>query len=389
MRTPPVMLLATFVLPLALLAGCDGPVEPDLTPGTLEFRVTTSGVDHDRSGYAVEINGQPVGRVFAQGSFTLKLPPASYEVRLAGLQSNCAVQGGPVSVQIAAGAHHSAAMAVTCTALPSLSGRIVWLRNWEIWQAMPDMTGAELMLPNPGILRWGMTISPDRKWVAYTQSLPGSAPTNVMVSTFNGDEPFAVAASTALDQTPAWTADGRLLFISNRRGEGNDLWVTGFDGAPPVRIADNVHHPVVSPDGARVAFASTREGAFDVYVMNLDGSGVLRLTSNDFYEAEPSWSPDGSRIAFIAQAGAPSYSVHVMDADGGNRHQVTSPGGRFPNNSGWDGVPTWSPDGTRIIFQTRIQPGWWDLFVVDVDGGNETRLTDTPMVPNQNAIWLP
>jgi Tol biopolymer transport system component len=389
MRTPPVMLLATFVLPLTLPACGDSSVEPDLTPGTLEFRVTTSGIDHDRSGYAVELNGQAVGRVFAQGSLTLKLPPASYEVRLAGLQSNCAVQGAPVSFQLAAGADHSAAMAVACTALPSLSGRIVWLRNYEIWQANSDMTGAELLIPNPGGFRWGLTISPDRKWVAYTQRLPGSAPAKVMVTTFNGDEPWTVAASTAVDQTPAWTADGRLLFISNRRGQGNDLWVTGFDGAPPARIADNVHHPVVSPDGTRVAFASPREGEFDVYVMNLDGSGVTRLTSNAFYEAEPSWSPDGSRIAFIAPADPPSLDVHVMDADGSNRRRVTSSGQRFPPTPGWDAVPTWSPDGTRIIFETRIQVGWWDLYVVDVDGANETRLTDTPMVPNQNAIWLP
>jgi Tol biopolymer transport system component len=198
-----------------------------------------------------------------------------------------------------------------------------------------------------------------------------------------------VAASTGVDQTPAWTADGRLLFISNRHGQGNDLWVTGFDGTPPVRLAENVHHPAVSPDGTRIAFASPRAGEFDVYVMNLDGSGVVRLTSNDFYEAEPSWSPDGSRIAFIAVADEPNLDVHVMDADGANRQSVTSSRNRFPPQLGWDAFPTWSPDGIRIIFETRIQVGWWELYVVDADGGNETRLTNDQWVPNQNAIWLP
>jgi hypothetical protein len=174
MSTPLVILFVTTVLSLVLAACGDDPVEPDLTPGTLELRVTTSGVDHDRSGYLVEVNGQSAGRVYAQGSLTLTLPPASYEVRLAGLQSNCAVQGPSVSFQLAAGTDHSAALEVACTALPSLSDRIVWLRRYEIWQANPDMTGAEVLVPNPGGFRWGMTISPDRKWVAYTQRLPES-----------------------------------------------------------------------------------------------------------------------------------------------------------------------------------------------------------------------
>ncbi len=89
-------------------------------------------------------------------------------------------------------------------------------------------------------------------------------------------------------------------------------------------VTDQVHltksqsldsYPDWSPDGTRVAFSSHREGGFNVFVMNSDGSGTVRLSDNDGKEnGGPDWSPDGSKIAFTSYQG--NLDVFVMNADG-------------------------------------------------------------------------
>ena len=73
------------------------------------------------------------------------------------------------------------------------------------------------------------------------------------------------------------------------------------NGASPVRLTNTFaadYRPAWSPDGARIAFVSTRDGNPEIYVMNADGTSPVRLTSYAGYDADPAWSPDGSRIAF-------------------------------------------------------------------------------------------
>jgi TolB protein len=210
-----------------------------------------------------------------------------------------------------------------------------------------------------------------------------------MIATFSGDAPRPVAASPHRDQMPEWSADGRLLFLSNRRGAGNDLFITGFDGAAPELVAENVHLHRVSPDGTRILFTRTVAGHADVYVMGLNGSGVTRLTSGSFYESEAEWSPDGSRIAFVAQPDL-NYDIYLMDADGSNRMRVTRSADRVPiPTGGWDATPRWSPDGKRLIFETRVTVGWWDVLVLDLGTGAEVRLIAEDRVANQNPVWVP
>jgi Tol biopolymer transport system component len=83
--------------------------------------------------------------------------------------------------------------------------------------------------------------------------------------------------------------------------------------------------PTWSPDGRRIAFESKRGGNFDIYVMNADGSGQRRLTQSG---GDPAWSPDGRRIAFVGDSG-----IYVMHADGSGLRSLTpNAGDAFP---GW------------------------------------------------------
>ena len=106
------------------------------------------------------------------------------------------------------------------------------------------------------------------------------------------------------------------------------------------------YSPAWSPDGQRIAFVSFRDGNYEIYVMNADGSEITRLTDTSRYAARvfdgsPAWSPDGQRIAFQSDRDG-NYEIYVMYADGSAPTRLT--------DGSDNGNPVWSPDGQRIAF---------------------------------------
>jgi hypothetical protein len=118
-----------------------------------------------------------------------------------------------------------------------------------------------------------------------------------------------------------------------------------------------------------IAFASNRDGNWEIYVMNADGSGVTRLTNNPADDRVPSWSPDGRRIAFDSKRDG-NYEIYVMNADGSGQTNLT-------NNPADDYMPSWSPDGRRIAFDSK-RDGNYEIYVMNADGSGVTRLTNNP-----------
>ena len=99
-----------------------------------------------------------------------------------------------------------------------------------------------------------------------------------------------------------------------------------------------------SPTG-RIAFNSYRDGNSEIYVINADGSGLQRLTSNDDKDTCPAWSPDGTMIAFVSDRDR-NHEIYVMRADGSDQRRLTdTPGSEFH--------PDWSPDGAYIAFRAE------------------------------------
>ena len=126
----------------------------------------------------------------------------------------------------------------------------------------------------------------------------------------------------------------------------------------------------------------------EIYIMNADGSAQRRLTDSPGMDIDPDWSPDGSKIVFVSKRETESGALYVMNADGSDQrplipnHRCTppSPPPASPPVCLGDEQPTWSPDGTMIAFVGFAQedPGFSDIFVVRVDGTDERRLTHTP-----------
>ena len=154
----------------------------------------------------------------------------------------------------------------------------------------------------------------------------------------------------------------------------------------------------------RIAFETTRDGNFEIYSMNPDGSDQVNLTRDPAEDTDPVWSPDGTRIAFV-KASEGHRNIYVMNADGSGQTNLT-PGPETTSQANGGVEPTWSPDGTRIAYnhsgaiwvmnssdgsgKTRltdgIQPSWsvhneiafvrgGDIWVMNADGSNQRQLT--------------
>jgi Tol biopolymer transport system component len=130
--------------------------------------------------------------------------------------------------------------------------------------------------------------------------------------------PARITLSPAVDINPAWSPEGiRLAFASNRKGN-YDIWFLDL-GRKPKRLTRNDaadFDPAWSPDGRQVAFTRrTSAGNYDIFVIDADGGGLTRLTNSPAEDAEPNWSPTGEQIAFVSDRDG-DYEIYVMNADG-------------------------------------------------------------------------
>ncbi len=163
------------------------------------------------------------------------------------------------------------------------------------------------------------------------------------------------------------------------------IYVMNSDGSNRVRLGVGqsgfLSAPTWSPDGSRIAFVSDRSGHDDIWVMNSDGSDPVNLTPDEARDHSPAWSPDGEWIAFASVRDSLYWEIYLMRPDGSDVQRLTW----------WDDAsdlwPSWSPDGTRLAFASK-RDGNWEIYIMDRDGGNLVRLTDNP-ADDTNPAWSP
>ena len=151
---------------------------------------------------------------------------------------------------------------------------------------------------------------------------------------------------------------GRIVFTSLRDGNA-EIYVMDAHGRNQENLTNHPaddRHPDWSPDGTKIAFASSRDGSpYQIYEMDADGENVIRLTEGQGRMGHPDWSPDGGKIAFSIEDR--EYHIDVMDADGRNREKLE-------NQALY---PSWSPDGKQIAC-VSFGDGHGDIYVMRADG---------------------
>jgi hypothetical protein len=263
---------------------------------------------------------------------------------------------------------------------------------WSLLTVQPDGSGRTVLVDRGQEPAW----SADGERVAFNHDL------DIFVLDAHGSRNLT-GTSTVTEADPTWSPDGtKIAFTRNVPGVGFfgafEIFVMNADGSDQTRltrarddgVAFHSYEPTWSPDGARIAFTRTifpGDGRFDeeIYVMNRDGSGVERLTFNHppgepsggAYDIQPDWSPDGELIAFESRRGGPA-DVYLMRPDGTGLTRLTEHPAR-------DAEPSWSPDGAKIAFVDSFG----QLSIMNRDGSGRRNLTNAESLNEREPSWQP
>lgn len=212
----------------------------------------------------------------------------------------------------------------------------------------------------------------------------------VLVSAAVGAVPAghgAPAKAQAID--PGMT--GEIAFATFRNGDF-EIYAMAADGSGQRNLTRSPRSadldPAWSPDGARIAFSRYLPGnpTAEVFVMNADGGGKVRLTRDHARanDREPVWNPAGTRIAFTRTVPVKGTSrIVVMRADGTRRRSLTRTA-----RPAYDSSPAWSPTGGRIAFASDRAGGFPEIWVMNGDGTEPVRLTSNGRI-EANPAWSP
>jgi Tol biopolymer transport system component len=261
--------------------------------------------------------------------------------------------------------------------------------NFSGWLVASDGSGLRpVALPDTTAYIVPWAYSPDGTRIAYTGYERGDAGDYaIYVSNADGTD-VTDLTSTYLDPAessqggPVWSPDGTLIAFSNYSNDPSTqgVYLLNADGTGIHKIADG-GSPAWSPDAESIVFAAAAGEGNDIYSVSRDGSRLTRLTHTSAVEAFPTWSPDGSQIAYIEYTDG--EELWVMDADGSDAHAVTA----IPNDGMGGFSPDWSPDGTTIAFEVVVGRSW-DIYTVHPDGTNLRPLADGPGDEIQ-PVWSP
>jgi Tol biopolymer transport system component len=363
--------------------GGSGPAET----GSLELTTVSTGDDLDGNGYAIEVDGEGVGTVEANGAATVaEVTAGDREVRLTGVQANCDVAGeNPRTVSVTGGAAAEVAFEVECE--NALIGQIAFFSdrdgNMEIYAMNQDGTGQTRLTNNAADDR-GPAVSPDGTRILFRSDRDGDA--EVYVMNADGSGAVNLTNNPGTDHTPAWSPDGsRIAFASDRNGD-QEIFVMNADGTGAVNLTSSPGseevYPAWTPDGQRILFATARDGDAEIYIMNADGSDQTNLTNDPDSDITPSVSPDG-RVVFLTNRTGDG-EIFAMNLDGSSPVNLTnSPGSE-------EQVPSWSSDGSRIAFASDRTVDI-ELFVANADGSSPQNLSNNAALIDApgTAAWGP
>jgi Tol biopolymer transport system component len=230
--------------------------------------------------------------------------------------------------------------------------------------------------------------SPDGAQVLFVSNRDGNS--DIFVADADGSGPTNLTSHGAEDTSPQWSSDGDTIYFLSDRADGrHEIYGMDADGGNPRQLTQGdqrIWWFAVSPDGQQLAFLRDR----DIHVSNADGTGETNLTNEGTKRHFPTfaWSPDGGQIAFDSarsgdktSSGTYGIDIYVMDADGSNVLRLTTD----PED---DENPQWTPDGSMITFVSK-RDGARQLYLVNSDGTGVMRLAERQDWRDFRPAWQP
>jgi hypothetical protein len=242
---------------------------------------------------------------------------------------------------------------------------------------------AAIPLPGPG-LAWHVAWSPDGERLALVMF--GDQERTLYVMGADGSNPLRIASAENVS-APSWSPDRKHIAYVAGSGGRSTIHIVNSDGSED-RVLYGIDAPgtraifsaKVSPDGTQILFDRGTDQGFDIFVMAADGSAVRQLTHTG-QDYNPSWSLDGTMIAFTRQEGPMESDIFTMAADGTDIRRLTD-GGKGRTNLD----PIWAPDGTKIAFVAGRTGGPGPVVVMNADGTNPVELGSADVL---GVSWQP
>lgn len=230
--------------------------------------------------------------------------------------------------------------------------------------------------------------SHDGSKIVYARQAPNDFP-YIWTMNADGSDKRQLTFGALHGSTPSFSPDGGSILFTGYGTHQIELWAMNADGTNARPLTATTGSQVArsgaiqqwsasgsySPDGKKIAYASTQSGRAQIWVMNADGSGQTQLTFPDDPDSPdanaPSWAPDGSKIVFWSGFVRETGNIHTINADGSGRTRLTS-------GNGADGItaddPYWTADGKHILFDSNLDGGAYATWIMNPDGTDQRQL---------------
>ncbi len=215
--------------------------------------------------------------------------------------------------------------------------------------------------------------SPNGEWILYETETAGNR--DIWMLPIGDGDPVRLTTDPEFDSAPCWSADGSNVYFESERSGQKKIWVISALGDTDAeRVTDTAADVIegsvaCSVNGDLVIeYASAEVLGTNIYLIPAGQTTPEALTDTGrrVTNRTPDWSPDGSQIAFESTSSGGS-AIWIMDADGSNLLQLTV-------DPYYEGHPAWSPDGEEIAFESR-RTGYMEIFVIPAAGGDPLQIS--------------
>jgi TolB protein len=353
--------------------------------GDIKVRTETSGTDLDADGYTIALDGGSPSSIGINDSVTYaSLTAGDHTVTLGNVAANCSLGGSnTMTVTAPHGGVVDTAFVVSCA--PNVGSLQVSNTtsgsNLDAgYQVSVDSGPSQFMTANGSITVDSLSVgshSVEIYGIADNCAVQDSNPRSVTIA-------YGATTNTSFSVGCVAAMSNKIVFETNRDGNF-EIYRMNLDGTAQANLTSNPSSdrtPAVSPDGNQILFTSDRSGALDIWTMLADGSGQRDLSNSGNADRNPQWSPDGSAIAFDRSTGGVAH-IYTMKADGTNQTQITS-GANFN-----DVNPDWSPDGSKIAFARSENGGKAEIYVYDFNTSSLTNVSNDSSGNDFDPAWSP